>query len=1107
MASARTLRSAGVLFASLALVASMAAPAAGVSPANRFTATALKPSGQVVGDFSKAVEKNGKIGVIIRLADESVASYRGGIKGLAATNPGARGARTIDFKSKAVGDYRAYLKTQRQKFAASLSKVGGARITQSWDIAFNGVSARIAMKDVAAVAALPGVAAVYPDLLLKLDTDTSPSFIGATTVWNDLGGQESAGEGVIVGVLDTGIWPEHPSYSDPDPSGKPYAAPPAPPIGTRDCQFSGGANPGPAFTCNNKLIGAMRKMATYDALIGVTPGEFTSARDDDGHGTHTSSTAAGNGGVAATIFGVSRGTISGIAPRAYVEMFKVCGESGCFGSDSVSAVNEAINDGVNVINFSISGGSNPFGDAVELAFRNAYDAGIFVAASAGNSGPGPNTTDHRGPWVTTVGASTHSRAFVNQVQVTADGGASLTLDGISLTAGVGPLAIVVATGDGLCGASTGPYSGEIVICRRGTQGRAEKGFNVLNAGGGGMVLYNQSAAVTDQETDNHYLPASHIQFSQGTALIAFLAAHTGEMATITAGVSGSAQGDVMASFSSRGGAGQSLGISKPDITAPGVQILAGHSPQHVGVAGGPNGELFQAIAGTSMSSPHIAGSGALLKALHPSWTPGQIKSALMTTARTAGLVKEDGSTPFDAYDAGSGRVDLTVAGDPGIAFASTGAQFTSAASHLWDANYPSVFVPSMPGIISTTRRAQDLTGAASIWQLKATGTADFFISVPNKITVPAGGSAAFSITMDASLVPQGQTRFGMIELKQSLGGHRVLHIPVTIVRGQGAVTLTKACSPLSLVPNDVTSCTLTANNPTFFAATYNIKDKLPPKLKLIASSVLNGTVQGKDTVVASGSLPAAQPPDVSIGAGSSPAGGYLPLSLFGIPPIGGVDDDTITNFNVPAFSFAGETWTRLGVSSNGYLVVGGGSGPDNQFLNQSFPNAARPNNVLAAFWSDLNPGAGGAIRIGTLTDGSDTWIVVDWAAVREFSTAGNTHSMEIWIGISGDANPAEDVSYAYGANTGTGDGGFSTVGAENRFGNRGQNYWYNGTGTYPINGTQLRVTTVPGSSSSVVVSFDARAGSDTGSWTNCATMTSDAFLGAAVSCVSGTIAP
>ncbi len=219
----------------------------------------------------------------------------------------------------------------------------------------------------------------------------------------------------------------------------------------------------------------------------------------------------------------------------------------------------------------------------------------------------------------------------------------------------------------------------------------------------------------------------------------------------------------------------------------------------------------------------------------------------------------------------------------------------------------------------------------------------------------------------------------------------------------------------------------------------------------------------------------------------SPQARHRPAAIcrcraFGIPPIGGVGDDTITNFNVPAFSFAGETWTQVGVSSNGYVVVGGGSGPDNSINNQNFPNAARPNNTLAAFWTDLNPAAAGAVRIGTLTDGADTWIVVDWDGVREFSTAETrTHSRS---GSASTATPIRPRTSRTPTDPihGNGDGGFLSVGAENKFGNSGQNTYFNGTGTLPANGTQLRVTTTPGSVSSVVVTFDAEAGDDTGSW-------------------------
>jgi subtilisin family serine protease len=1101
-----------------ALLAGSIQTATAASPTDRFNVAPIQPQqvgGTIVGDLDKAAHgADGSVAIIVKLKADSIASYTGGVAGFAATNPKARGQTKLDLKGKDTVKYQAYLKKNQQAFEKRLSVTAkDAKVTGHYDIVLDAVSAVVPADDVAAIAALPGVEAVYPDTLLKLDTDTTPGFLGAPTVWSALGGQESAGENVIVGVLDTGVWPEHPSFSDPDPSGKPYAAP-APPIsGTRQCEFSGGANPGPAFACNNKLIAADRFMATYEAVIGLLPDEFTTARDDDGHGTHTSSTAAGNAGVSAAIFGIPRGTISGIAPRAHVEMFKVCGEAGCFTSDSAAAVQKAIQDNVNVINFSISGGNNPYSDAVELAFLDAYNAGIFVAASAGNSGPTADTTSHRGPWVNTVAASTGPRAFVDTVHVTASGGATLDLAGVSLTHGVGPKSIVVNAADPTCLNSAAPntFTDKIVVCRRGNPaGRVADGFNVLQGGATGMVLYNGSTGQTDQETDNHFLPASHIQFANGTALVAFIAAHPDAMATISTGVTGSQQADVMASFSSRGGPGQSLGVSKPDITAPGVQILAGASPQHVGppegVALGPQGELFQAIAGTSMSSPHIAGSGALIKALHPSWTPGQIKSAIMTTAKTAGLVKEDGVTPFDAFDAGSGRVDLHFAGSPGLTFDATGADYVTYKNELYKANYPSIYHPNMPGVVTVSRTAHSVLGAASTWKLTtSTQSGDFEITVPKSIEVAAGANTTFPVTMDAHLVPLGQTRFGMITLKQSKGGTGLLHIPVTIVRRQGAVTFTKECSPTDLAVGQTTSCTLTATNAGFSDVTYSIQDKMPPQLKLDTSSVVGGTVSGKDTVLSSGTIPASQPADVTLAPGSSPAGGYLPLSAFGIPPIGGVGDDTVTNFNVPTFTYAGETWSSLGVSSNGYLVIGGASGADNSINNQNFPDPSRPNNVLAGFWTDLNPGAAGAVRIGTLTDGADTWIVVDWQAVREFSTPGNLHSFEMWLGVTGDANPGEDVSYAYGPNTGNGDGGFASVGVENKFGNRGNNTYFDGTGTLPANGTQLQVTSVAGAVSSKVITFNANAGDEPSPWTNCATLTSNAFTGTSYACVSGTI--
>lgn len=1034
------------------------------------------------------------VSVIVRFEGESLSSYRGSIAGMGATAPQATGEARVNPRSANSQRYLSYLNSRHEVFASQLrGSVPSARVAHSFRAVMNGMAVVVPESRISALAALPGVAAVYEDKLLQPTTDASPAFIGAPALWNKLGGQASAGEGVIIGVLDSGIWPEHPSLQDPDPSGKPYAAPPA---GARACEFGIGTRPGPAFSCNNKLIGAKRSMATYDAVVGLLPTEYTSARDDDGHGTHTATTAGGNRNVAASIRGASLGTVTGIAPRAHVMVYKVCGDQGCFSSDSVAAVNQAILDGVDVINFSISGGSSPYSDPVSLAFLDAYEAGIFVAASAGNSGPGANTVDHREPWTTTVAASTSNRQFQSTLTLNGSTG-SLTLLGASITPALSTPAPVVVTADSFCLSpfAAGTVAGKVVVCQRGVNARVEKSFNASQGGAVGMILYDPTPLGV--ATDNHFIPSVHLSSTAGAQLNTFLAANPGGVtATLSAGTATAAQGDVMAAFSSRGGSGTALGVSKPDVTAPGVQILAGNTPTPATQAGGVPGQLFQAIQGTSMSSPHVAGAAALLKALHPSWTPGQIKSALMTTA-TANVRKEDGNTLADPFDMGSGRIDLAKAGDPGLLFDEAGANFVAKQSSLWETNYPSLYIPNFLGQALVGRTLQNTRNTSAIWKVRVTTPSDLKVVVPGLLAVAARGSARLPIAIDGSGVPVGGVRHAVIEFQRS--NEATLRFPITVVRGTAPVPLTKTCTPTDIALNSNTQCTITMANTTFDPANVTLLDLLPSRLQLVSGSVVNATQLG-NSLAFSGTLAGAQPAGVAIGAGLSPGGGYVPLSGFGIAPIGGVGDETITNFNVPAFTYAGESYTRVGIVSNGYLVVGGGTSADVNFVNQSLPSAAAPNNVLAPFWTDLDPGLGGAVRIATLTDGVNTWLVVEFENVKEFSST-RTASFQVWIGLSG----TQDVSFAYGTVQGNGDGGLLTVGAENRFGNRGQNYYFNGAGTLPAAGTQLVVTSTPGApGGSRTITFSAK-GRSLGPWTDCAQMTSNAYFGAQTACVSGTV--
>lgn len=1061
----------------------------------RFKATTLDPASRPI-EALKTQRARPMVSVIVKFDADSVAAVAG-------TTLKASGLRQIDIESAAAARQFSRLADNRRVFQAAVARsLPSSRIVHDLSVVIGGVSMVVPEDQVEKLSRLPGVKKVYRDELLQLDTERSPQFIGATQL--HALGDVGRGAGVVVGVLDTGIWPEHPSYSDPDPSGAPYPAPPGTWTGTA-CEF-GSAVPGDApFTCNNKLIGADRFMATYDVVIGLLPEEFPSARDDNGHGTHTSSTAAGNRRVNASIFGVPRGRVSGIAPRAHVAMYKVCGDQGCFTSDSAAAVQQAILDGVDVINFSISGGTNPYADGVSLAFLDAYNAGVFVAASAGNAGPGADTVAHREPWVTTVAASTTNRHFLNDLTLMGNNGDTLALTGASITDGIGSFTPVVIAADApfndpLCQTSTADnaFLGAIVVCRRGVNARVEKSFNVGQRGGVGMILYNP--VLQGLSTDNHFVPTVHLENDAGASLLAFLASHAGETASFTQGLARTVQGDKLAAFSSRGGPGQTLGISKPDVTAPGVQILAGNTPLPATPVGGLPGQLFQAIDGTSMSSPHVAGSAALLAGLHPDWTPGQIKSALMLSAKIANVFKEDGVTPSDPFDRGSGRIRPAEADNPGISISDTGANFVTLQANLSTANYPSLYVPIHPGIVTVNRTVHSELWTYADWTITLSAPPDVKIKVtPKEFSLPAGGDQSIAITVDASAVPVGQVRFARLRFNS---GHHVADFPISLVRRDTPLTFAKSCAPSTFVLGTNTQCQISITNTSFTDANVAITDELPQQLRLL--SVNGGVFVDPRHLQFNGVLDAAEPPNVSIAPGTSPGGGYLPLSLFGVAPIGGMTDEAIVNFNVPAFSYASETWTRVGVVSNGYVVVGGGTGADVRFVNQNLPDPAQPNNVLAPFWSDLNPGAAGAVRIATLTDGVDTWLVVDWQAVKNFSNA-TVNSFQVWIGLSGDANPGEDITYAFGP-VGAGDLGFLTVGAENRFGNRGQNRYFNGAGVLPANGTQLRVTSAPPEPGEThVINFTAR-GHRTGAWRNCAQATAaDIFFGTATACTSGEV--
>jgi subtilisin family serine protease len=607
-------------------------------------ALSVSTSVSAQGSQSPLAKSNAKSYIVVMAADPIIA-YEGNVAGYAATKPGK--GEKINPNSAHVRKYEKFLEKSHDNTLASAGVSANSKIND-YTFALNGYSAILTDAEVKQIRSQAGVMLVLEDELRQPTTDSSPGFLGLT---GPAGAWQTGytGENVVVGVIDTGIWPEHPSFAD-DGS---YA--PLPEFAGLPCEFGNTAqNPNDApFTCNNKLLGARQMLNTY-RLYYLDPDEFDSARDDGGHGTHTASTAAGNSGVEANVLGVPRGSISGMAPRARVIAYKALGNLGGFGSDLAAAIDQAVADGVDVINYSIGSSSYALGPD-DIAFLFAADAGVFVATSNGNSGPAPATTGSPSsvPWLTSVGASTQARYF----QGSASSSDGWEYFGTSITGGTDELPLVDAAnaGDELCGPGSlnASVAGKIVLCKRGTYDRIQKSYAVYLAGGAGMVMYN-SFDGQDQETDTHWVPSVQISYSDGLAIKGYIASTSNPVAKINGGEKITVDAPWMAAFSSRGPNRLSGDIVKPDLTAPGVQILAGYSP--FPDPGEVPGELFVAIAGTSMASPHVAGIFALLKQAHPDWTPAMAKSALMTTAY-GNVMKEDGVTPADPFDMGSGQVN------------------------------------------------------------------------------------------------------------------------------------------------------------------------------------------------------------------------------------------------------------------------------------------------------------------------------------------------------------------------------------------------------------------------------------------------------------------
>ena len=670
-----------LLLSSMALSPATAAPA---PPSTVVAPKTVNPNDYPAGRY------------IVVLAGKPAATYDGGTPGLAATKP--QSGRKLDAERPEVQRYQAHLE-DRQDAVAGAENI---QIKRKYTAAINGFSADLTAEQAVKLAKDPGVLMVAPDTENAPDYSTTDflKLSGANGLWNTaFGGQENAGKGVVVGVIDSGYTPSNPFFAGDDVqplSGEPQVGVPYRAADGRiamlksdgdtfvgECQQGQGS--GAAFDgkdCNSKVLSARYfadDFLEYVAPQHRAPEELISPVDVGSHGTHTASTAAGNANVHANLGATDMGITGGVAPAAKLSVYKVCWEDdnpdtgGCYSSASVAAINQAILDGVDVLNYSISGSTSTTTDPVSLAFLSAASAGIFVAASAGNSGPTASTVNHGAPWLTTVAAS----SFSTELQGTVEFEDGSKYRGASLMAAPVPASNVVLAANAAAAGAANPelcapnaldpakVAGKIVVCDRGVVDRVAKSAEVKRAGGIGMILVN--LATSSEDLDRHAVPTVHVNPPATQQIKDKITANPAIKAALvnkdTTGLPVAPQPQV-AGFSSRGpliATGSDL--LKPDVAAPGVAVLAGVSPI------GSGGDQFGMMSGTSMAAPHVAGFGALILARNPTWSPATVKSAMMTTA---GEVRNaDGTRNGDVFATGAGQVDVARVLDPGLVYDSS----------------------------------------------------------------------------------------------------------------------------------------------------------------------------------------------------------------------------------------------------------------------------------------------------------------------------------------------------------------------------------------------------------------------------------------------------
>lgn len=726
----------------------------------------------------------------------------------------ARNGQLLNATSAAVQRYAGNLRTtQTQVLSSAGSRIGEPVHTLfQYQYSVNAAAVRVSAQGAAALAKQPGVKAVVKRQIHYLHTDSGPAYTGAPAIWQSQTGVASKGEGVIVGILDTGINADHPSFAATGGDGYQHVNPLGEGNYLGDCQTY-------SQFCNSKLIGIVSYPDIINAysLVPVDTVQYPDLGDRlqlgfdfNGHGSHVASTVAGNvlknvpaynavGEESAYQFA----QISGMAPHANIVSYQVClpgnGDdylAGCLPELSLNAVEHAIANGVKVLNYSVGGpADSPWRSFEGQAFLNARNFGIHVATSAGNAGPDTETIGSPGnlPWVTTVAAFTHNRAFSAKT-LTANG---MELSGRSASGAISATLVNAADyGDADCLTpfAAGTFDGQIVLCRRGGIARVEKGSNVKAGGAGGIVLVNVVGEAASVDDDFHVLPGINLSAADGETLLAWLETNGGQQVSISASelIQDDALGSVAAVFSSRGPGYPYDSYLSPDIAAPGVSIYAAYTPYQP-FSNQKNEAPYAFLDGTSMASPHVAGALALIQAVRPHWTPAQAQSALMMTANSQAYKDDELSgnkQQATFFDMGAGMVRVDKAVKAGLLLDESRDNYLAADPEL-GGNPTELNLASMvqPRCVVTCSWIRTFTATESgNWSAgSATLQGDISISAsPASFSLNQGETQVLTITASSGFTSASKWQFGQLVLSNG-NQEQTLHLPViaSFVAGTG----------------------------------------------------------------------------------------------------------------------------------------------------------------------------------------------------------------------------------------------------------------------------------------------------------------------------------